>query len=202
MLTRAYDRAAFGQYNSSTHCVCDHVFPQIVCNAGLIVTAAAFVSKVEAYSCQTISEPSQREHRFNLAYNHHLHSFCSCCWTFLLLDIGWLWYSCSVVSSWSWWVVRWHKYGAGIIGILSPDPRKSSGQCWDPAGQRSRYDKTDNSFPPALEAECKSSVGTKLTIHFQPIRRRCLGDRVSSKVAARGGKDIVTLDLSCANFFL
>ena len=81
--------------------------------------------------------------------------------------------------------------------VSCPQIEQVTGQCWDLAGQRGRYDKTDNSFPPT-RTQCSSGLEDKTDNSFpansppgrtKPLERWWMGQ-------GRGGKDIVTLYLA------
>ena len=81
--------------------------------------------------------------------------------------------------------------------VSCPQIEQVTGQCWDSAGQRGRYDKTDNSFPPT-RTQCSSGLEDKTDNSFpansppgrnKPLERWWMGQ-------GRGGKDIVTLCLA------
>ena len=81
--------------------------------------------------------------------------------------------------------------------VSCPQIEQVTGQCWDSAGQRGRYDKTDNSFPPT-RTQCSSGLEDKTDNSFpansppgrtKPLERWWMGK-------GRGGKDIVTLCLA------
>ena len=87
--------------------------------------------------------------------------------------------------------------------VSCPQIEQVTGQCWDSAGQRGRYDKTDNSFPPT-RTQCSSRLEDKTDNSFpanspagrtKPLERWWMEQ-------GRGGKDIVTLCLAPISYNL